>query len=422
MTDKSREKEAKEALVQTQKVPKLVPKLIVMRLGGSSIGSPQAIEMVAKRIKEKVAKGGRIVALVSAIPREREESLSFIRTINPQTPGRLLNSLIFACDFKSVPSLAAALEKIGVPTFLYNGSSVNIKLQNGIKGRPHYEVGVDYRVVGIIKKVLEKGQIFVCSGFKVIEGEDKIDNAILRDSNASAVVLAGWLKADFCEINTSRDGIYYVDPLIVPNAKRIDFLNYAQMRCFSHLGARILSRRCVDLAADLGVVIKVQLSPALGKSSGGTIIGPVKLENSGEEIGAGIAIQSKVVQLKFFLPAKLDVKHLFRALADFCLIDSGLNHESESYLIVVEEDCENIIKRINNFKKVKIKEERGFASLSLIDLRMMDASGYIDRILQALDKILVRLNSAGDSITVIVKEEDMAKAASKLAKTFNLVE
>lgn len=399
-----------------------IQKLVVMRFGGSSISSPEAIKSVAKYIKEEINKGSKIVALVSAIPKEREESLDFIKTINPQTPGRFLNTLISACDFKIVPLLAIALEKLGISTYLYNGGPVIIKPKQ--EGGVGYEVEIDYPAVKIIKKILEKGQVFVCSGFKVIEGENKINNAILRDSNASAVILTAWLKADFCEINTSKDGIFQVDPMIVPRAKRIDFLNYSQMRCFSRLGAKILSRRCVDLAADLGVVIKARLSPALGKSSGGTIIGPIKTksEDVGEEVEVGLAIQPNAAQLKFILPQKLDIKQLFHALADICLVDSALTAEGESYLIVAEEDIEAVVKKINSFKKIAIiKEERGLASLSLIDWQMVNAPGYINRIIQALDKMIIRLNSAGDSITVIVKIEDMAKAASKLAKTFGIV-
>lgn len=410
-------------MVESQKdgrvIPKKIEKLVVTRFAGSSIGSPEVIKAVAKHLKEKQERGSKIVVLVSAIPREWEESLNFAQAVNQQAAGKFLNSLIGACDFKSTPLLAMALEKIGISTYIYNGGPVAIKPKQDEK--VGYEFNVDNKVAAIFKLMLEKNKVIVCSGFKVIEGEDKINSAILRDSNASAVLLAGWLDADVCEIYTSRDGIFQVDPLVVPNAKRIDFLTYSQMRCFSHLGARILSRRCVDLATSLGVIVKVQLSPALGKSSGGTIIGPVKPENSAEEIEGGLAIQPNVVQLKFVLPQKLDIKQLFNSLADICLIDSGFIQVGESYLIVTEEDCEEVIKKMNRFKKINVKKEEGFSSLSLIDWRMVDTSGYIGKIIQALDRLLVRLNSAGDSITVVVKKENLEKAANKLAETFGMV-
>lgn len=414
------ESKAKEIVLESKTGESGVKKLnerMVVRFGGSCVGTPEAIKATADWIKREYSKGNQIVALVSSSPTEREETFNFAKAVKPQPSAKYLNVLVEACDLKLVPLLTMALEERGIPVHMVNGKSIMIKPHKTAKG--FYEIKIDAQtesIINAIRTFLNKNEVVVAAGFKVIEG-DKINTTILKDSNSSAVVLAGLLDADFCLINTSVDGIFQVDPRIVPNTKRIEFLTYLQMRRFAYLGARILSQRCVDLAVSLNVVIRVGLSPALGRSEGGTIISSIKpMAESGLE--AGIAIQSNVVRFNISGQSR----KFIAVLKDICLIDSAIYPGVGGYIVVAEENVEKVHQRTKRLKNVKIREEKGLASLTLIDWRIIDAAGSVAKIIKALDKIIVTLNTAGESISVLVKKENMEKVASKLAKTFNLVE
>lgn len=419
MTGKSVKEE-----IETKVLPK-TKRLVVMRFGGSSISTVEGIKAVVKMIKGEIAKGYQIVALVSAIPIERENAINFAKALHSNPPAKLLNDLVSSCDFKSAQLLTIALEHIGIPTNLISGKSIMIKPRRK-KAKVLYKFADDPerdKIINEIKKLIfqEVQEVVVLSGFKVIEEKEKIDKIILRDSNASAVALSSLVEANCCLIYTSTDGIYSVDPRIVPTARRINFLTYSQMRHFASMGARILSTRCVNLANSLGVTVKVKISPALGKSTGGTIIGPAKLSQS-ELVEAGMAIQPKVVRLKI---SGLTEK-LIAALKNIYLVDFAINLEA-GYIIVTEEDIDEVYKKIERFQSqgVEIQEKKELASITLIDWRMVDAFGYIDRILQSLVAVLninrISINTAGNSILILIERPNMEKAANAIAKAFKLV-
>jgi aspartate kinase len=418
----SQKKENKEEpinkVVEEQKeVTIKVRKSIVVRCGGSSVGSPEAIEAVVRWVKQEIHKGTKIVILASAIPSEREEMINFAQHLHPNPPAEHLNELTKYCDAKSAQMIAIALRRHSISFSVFNGEAIIIKPDP--EAKVVYQIKPDNceKMLHRIRYKLDQN-VIVCSGFKIIEGKNKINTTVLRDSNSSAVVLAGLLGVDICIINTSTDGIFQVDPRIVAGARRIDYLSYHQMSRFAYMGARILSSRCVELAASLGVVVQVKLSPALGESRGGTIIGPFKLSSFSEEKGPsrGMAIQAKVV--RFEISGSL--KKLIASLPDICLIDSAIYSEAGGYVIVTEEDAEEVRRRIEK-KNFKIKKEANLASLTLIDWQMLSNSGYINKIVEVLDKMIIAVTTAGDAISILVKRENIEKAARILAKTFSLV-
>lgn len=419
------EKEEAVAEENAKQAVKDKSKIIVMRFGGSSISTPEAIKAVAEHIKERVEAGYKIVAVVSANPTERVKAIKSAQKIDHNTLGRYLNALIQSYDAASGILLCIALHKLGINSRPYNGHLIAIK-----RLRPgHYFYSVEEETISMkadlamLKSKLNKAPVVICSGFKVIEGDEKIiDEVILADSNSTAVVLTYLLMADLCEINTSTDGIYQVDPREVKNAARIAFLAPLQMRRFASLGARILSQRCVDLAASLNITIQVQLSPALGKSTGGTIISFTKPENLADilEAEAGLAINSNVVRLNISTANPDKLTEIFSALRNICLVDSSIDPKGKGYVVLPAEDAARAKKKIRRFKKATIKEERGLSSLTLVDWQMVDASGYVSKITKILGEMLVSLNTAGDSISILVRQANKKEAVRKLAEAFKL--
>ena len=121
----------------------------------------------------------------------------------------------------------------------------------------------DIEVKNIINS-LKNNQVPVVSGFQGINNENRVTTLGRGGSDTTAVALAAKLNAKRCDIYTDVDGVYTGDPRIVPNAKKMDSINFEEMLELSSLGAKVLHTRSVQLALQYGVKLQV-LSSFTGK-------------------------------------------------------------------------------------------------------------------------------------------------------------
>ena len=121
----------------------------------------------------------------------------------------------------------------------------------------------DIEVKNIINS-LKNNQVPVVSGFQGINNENRVTTLGRGGSDTTAVALAAKLNAKRCDIYTDVDGVYTGDPRIVPNAKKMDSINFEEMLELSSLGAKVLHTRSVQLALQYNVKLQV-LSSFTGK-------------------------------------------------------------------------------------------------------------------------------------------------------------
>ena len=76
-------------------------------------------------------------------------------------------------------------------------------------------------------------------------------------SDTSAVALAAAFHADLCQIYTDVDGVYTADPRVVPNAKKLPEITFADMLELASQGAQVLHNRSVELAKKYHVNMEV---------------------------------------------------------------------------------------------------------------------------------------------------------------------
>jgi aspartate kinase len=84
------------------------------------------------------------------------------------------------------------------------------------------------------------------------------------------VALAGYLKADRCQIFTDVDGVYDRDPRKYPDGVRFGRISYERMLRLIENGAQVLHDRSVEFAREFGIQVEV-LSAFTGNP--GTIVG-----------------------------------------------------------------------------------------------------------------------------------------------------
>ena len=89
-------------------------------------------------------------------------------------------------------------------------------------------------------------------------------------SDTTAVALAAALKADRCDIYTDVNGIYTADPRLVPRAKKLKTITYAEMFELASQGAKVLQARSVELA--MKHKVKLRVLSSFSESEGTTVV------------------------------------------------------------------------------------------------------------------------------------------------------
>jgi len=280
----------------------------------------------------------------------------------------------------------------------------------------------------------------VVAGFQGILDEKTLNPVTLDrgGSDTVAVALAAKLGVKVCQIFTDVDGVYTIDPRVVPEAKRFNRIDYRKMIDLSTAGAGVLKDRSVALADVFGVEIEVLLSPSLGKTTGSTKVcsGCTLEEMENTWFQPGVAIQ-KGRQVKVAgVPNKPGRAHtITSAISDLNIEDvnqpPALGPTDITFVFAPEVvntalTALNKVKDLGVVGDIEILDFGDVYRLTLIDPLMKDQIGVLNRVTGAMAEAEVSiemLSSSGTAIMVAIKQEKeiLERAARALASKFNLI-
>jgi aspartate kinase len=227
--------------------------LVVKKFGGSSVATPEKIMAVAERVLREKKAGDQVVVVVSAMGDTTDELIEMAQKITDQTYGREMDMLLSTGEQITISLLAMAFQKLGCSATSLTGGQAGIST-NDIFNKAKI-VGIDPQRVF---EELDTGNIVIVAGFQGLTNNGDITTLGRGGSDATAVALAGALRADACEIYTDVDGIYSADPRIVKQARRMKEITYAEMLEMARLGAGVMQPRSVELGYHYGVPIHVR--------------------------------------------------------------------------------------------------------------------------------------------------------------------
>ena len=242
--------------------------LIVQKYGGTSVGSPERIKNVARRVASWQARGHQVVVVVSAMSGETNRLLALAKEVQAHPDPRELDVIASTGEQVTIGLLAMALMDIGVKARSYTGGQVRILTDSAF---------TKARIVSIdeasIRRDLNDGHVVVVAGFQGVDENGSITTLGRGGSDTSAVAIAAALKADECQIYTDVDGVYTTDPRIVPEARRLETITFEEMLEMASLGSKVLQIRSVEFAGKYKVKLRVLSSlEELGKEGPGTLI------------------------------------------------------------------------------------------------------------------------------------------------------
>ncbi|MCR6594734.1 aspartate kinase [Campylobacter insulaenigrae] len=397
--------------------------LVVQKYGGTSVGTLERIDEVAKRVAQSKKKYDKLVVVVSAMSGVTNELIDFAHHFSKNPSGREMDMLLSSGECVTSSLLAIALNEMGLKAIAFSGRNAGIVTDN-----IYTKARIEFIDTANINKALEDNYIVVVAGFQGVDRMGNVTTLGRGGSDLSAVALAGALKADLCEIYTDVDGVYTTDPRIEPKAKKLDKISYEEMLELASLGAKVLQNRSVELAKKLNVKLVTRSS---FNNNEGTII--TKEENMEQALVSGIALDKNQARITL---RNIDDKpgiaaEIFGILAneninvDMIIQNVGLDGATNLGFTVLENEVDlatDAVKKVLG-ENALIETDSAVVKVSVVGVGMKSHSGVASAAFKALanENINIQMISTSEiKISVIVHEKYGELAVRVLHEVYKL--
>ncbi len=400
--------------------------LIVQKYGGSSVADAEKIKNVARRIIAAEDKGDRVVVVVSAMGNTTDELIELAHQVTEQPDPRELDLLLATGEIVSCTLLTMALRNLGRQAVSLTGA------QAGIRTDSTYSRA---RIIAVspqrIIKELNEGKIVVVAGFQGITEEMDITTLGRGGSDTTAVALGASLKADRCEIYTDVEGVYTADPRLIPEARKLDEINYEEMLELASVGAKVVHPRAVELGWIYNLPILVASS--FSNNPGTLIHGGIPMEVRNKV--SGIAHDLNVAKITILgVPDQPGIASaIFEPLAkanlnvDTIVQNASINKVTDLTFTVARSDLEKALEVVKPVaKSIGAKDclaDAKLGKVSIVGAGMQSTPGYASRMFQALAAKGINIELITTSeirITCIINEEKVPEAVRALHEAFEL--
>ncbi|HET7464830.1 MAG TPA: aspartate kinase [Longimicrobium sp.] len=406
--------------------------LVVQKYGGTSVGSHERIQRVARRVANARRRGDDLVVVVSAMGDTTDDLTTLAQLVTgrdrPQAEhAREMDMLLTAGERIASALLTMAIREQGVEARSFTGSQAAIETDSSHTAARITNIRGDR-----IRDALREGCVAIVAGF---QGVSKPGNEITTlgrgGSDTSAVALAAKLGADQCEIYTDVDGIYTADPRRVPDARIIPVITHEEMLEMASSGAQVMHGRAVDIGGRFGVDIRV-LSSFVDDDDGrprGTLITSKDTRMEDLVLRDVTGLASKGGQAKLVLrglePGMRTQTELLEALAgagvsvDMVVEAFEADGRMQVQLTVADDDVETadaVAREVAEKSGGHVAAHRGLSRIAMVGHGMTGRPGVYARAYRALMDHGVEVHgvsTSSTSITVLVpkdREEDAVRA------------
>ena len=402
--------------------------LVVQKYGGSSVGNPERILNVARRVVETQRAGNSVVVVVSAMSGVTDNLIRLAREVSPAPADREMDVLLATGEQTTIALTSMAINSLGAKAVSLTGAQAGI-FTDGI----HTKAKIANISPRQIRKHLNEGFICIVAGFQGQTLQGRITTLGRGGSDLTAIAVAAALRADNCEIYTDVDGVFTCDPRVVPEARKIDVIAYDELLEMASSGSKVMQSRSVEFAKKFKVPFEVRSS---FNTNRGTI---VKEETPGLEnvVVRGISIERNQAKVTITnVPDKPGTaSRIFTALAEAnVIIDVIVQNISVSgstdisftmnadELAKLGSLIEDVAKEISAGKVLK---KSGIAKLSVVGIGMRSHSGVAAKLFECLGVGGVNIQMISTSeikIAVIIDEAKIEEAAKLTHAAFGLSE
>ena len=402
--------------------------LIVQKYGGTSVGNPERIKNVAKRVAKFHAQGHQVVVVVSAMSGETNKLIALAKEVQASPDPRELDQICATGEQVTIGLLSMALMDIGVPARSYTGGQVKVLTDNTF---------TKARILSIdesnMRADLDAGKVVVVAGFQGVDADGNVTTLGRGGSDTSGVALAAALKADECQIYTDIDGVYTTDPRVVPEAKKLDTITFEEMLEMASLGSKVLQIRSVEFAGKYKVKLRVLSS--FQDEGEGTLITVEEDKNMEQPIISGIAFNRDEAKLTVLgvpdvpgiaygilgpiAEANIDVDMIIQNVGSDGTTDFSFTVNRAEYARALE-----LLKGIASGMNARgVVGDNKTCKVSAVGVGMRSHPGVASKMFKALsaEGINIQMISTSEiKISVVIEEKYLELAVRVLHKTFDL--
>ncbi len=403
--------------------------LIVQKYGGTSVGNPDRIKNVARRVAKFKALGHQVVVVVSAMSGETNRLIALAKEIQQQPDPRELDVIVSTGEQVTIGLLALALKELGLKAKSYTGGQVKILTDSAF---------TKARIVSIdeqnIRADLAKGNVVVVAGFQGVDEEGNITTLGRGGSDTTGVAIAAALKADECQIYTDVDGVYTTDPRMVPEARRLKSITFEEMLEMASLGSKVLQIRSVEFAGKYKVKLRVLSS--FEEDGEGTLI-TFEDENKMEQaVISGIAFNRDEAKITVLgVPDKPGIAYQIlgpvadaNVDVDMIIQNVGVDGTTDFSFTVHRNELAKAMDILKNKVQAHIGArdvigDSKTAKVSVVGVGMRSHVGIASKMFRTLaeEGINIQMISTSEiKISVVIDEKYLELAVRVLHKAFNL--
>src|SRR6266513_2403206 len=401
-------------------------RLVVQKYGGTSVGTPERICNVARRLIETQREGCQVVAVISAMAGVTDNLLKLAHQISPHPTARELDVLLATGERAASALTAIAVNAFGGQAISLSGAQAGI-----LTDYSHSKAHIANISPKQIHELLSDDYIVIVAGFQGQTPEGETTTLGRGGSDLTAIALAGALNADACQIFTDVDVVFTCDPRIVLDAKKLKEISYEELLEMAGGGAKVMQSRAVEFAKKFGVEFEVLSS---FKKSSGTI---TKEETPSMEdvVVRGISLDQHQAKLSIAgvrdepgiagrIFSNIAAAHI---IVDMIVQNASIGGTTDVSFTIHEDELENarkiLMPVIGEIGAKRLNTMSGMAKLSVVGIGMRSHSGVAARMFECLGRsgINIQLVSTSEiKIAVIIDEKDAERAARLIHAEFGL--
>lgn len=400
--------------------------LIVLKFGGTSVGSIKKINYVAKIIKKHHHKKNKLIVVSSAMSGVTNDLIKKSKQISKNFDKFEYDVLLSSGEQIACALLSGALLKIGLKSRSWLSWQIPIITKGDHKSS---------RIISINKKEILKyvnsGGIPIITGFQGISNNRRITTLGRGGSDATAISIAKFFSADDCFIYTDVSGVYTTDPKLNSKAKKIKKISYEEMLEMASLGAKIMQP--ISLQDAMINDIDINVRSAFINSNGTTISNNQQLFNKNPITGIAFTKNEAKITLIGVMDRPGTAASIFKPLADNQInvdmvvqTSSPDGGQTDITFTIIKDDIKNCIKILKENKKIsykKIIHDDKVSKVSIVGAGMIATPGVTYRMFQALAKKKINIMVISTSeikISVLINQKNIKKAIRVLHKEFDL--
>ena len=400
--------------------------IIVLKFGGTSVGTIDRIKKVSNIIAAYVKKKYKVIVVSSAMSGVTNDLVNKSKKISKNFNPSEYDVLLSSGEQVACALIAARLNHLGYESRSWMSWQIPILTE----GNYSYS-----RITFINKKkiidYIKSGGIPIITGFQGINNLNRLSTLGRGGSDASAIMCAKFFNAAKCIIYTDVEGVYTTDPKNLKKAKKIKVISYEEMLEMSSLGAKVMQPNSIQDARLNRININVR-SSFINKK--GTLItkkknvirnriitGITSTKNDAKLTLLGVKDRPGVAASIF--------KPLYKNSINVDMVVQNISANGRETDLTFTIKSENLVKTkklIKQNMKIRFKKliiDKKVSKVSIIGVGMITTPGVTYRMFQTLANnginILV-ISTSEIKISVLINNKNVKKAITALHKEFKL--